>query len=344
MLIKSLKIILAIGGGVTGFTIVRVLQDEYLSAFSLGIKISAYIIVTAFIAVLAYFITGKVLNMISRTFGKAEKTVADLSLYEILISFFGLLLGLIVANLVAIPIKNIEIIGGPIAVILNIFFGLIGMYLLYRKRDEITLANFRGLVSKDSLKVVDTCVLIDGRLNEVVKTGFIKGPFLIPSFILMELQILADSNDSKKRNRGKRGLELLEMLKNDNANIIIKDTEYDRMAIETDVKLIKYAQKHKYTIVTLDYNLNKVAGVTGIKVLNLNDLSSSLQTLAIPGETVKIDIQKAGKEENQGIGYLPDGTMVIVENGKKFIGKNIEVEVTSVTQTSAGRLIFTKVN
>jgi uncharacterized protein YacL len=147
----------------------------------------------------------------------------------------------------------------------------------------------------------------------------------------MELQMLADSKDATKRSRGKRGLNLLEQLKKESKSIVIKDTEFDRMKVETDVKLMKYAQK------------NKVAAVTGIKVLNINDLSSSLKMTAIPGEKMIIEIQKQGKENGQGIGYLEDGTMVIIEDGRQHIGSAKEVVITSVTQTSAGRLIFTRV-
>jgi len=342
--IKTLKIILAICGGITGFTIITSLITEYFINIPFIIKISLYVVFCIVFALIVYFISGKILNSVNIFFGIAERSVSDLSLYDILVAFLGVIIGLLVANLIAIPLKNIDIIGGPIAVILNVFFGLLGMYLFYKKREEITFANFKGIIAKDSLKVVDTCVIIDGRINEVIKTGFIKGPFLIPTFILMELQMLADSNDSTKRSKGKRGLELLEQLKKESSNIMIKDTEFDRMKAETDVKLLKYAQKHKCTIITLDFNLNKVAAVTGIKVLNINDLSSSLKTTAMQGENITINIQKQGKENGQGIGYLDDGTMVIVENGKEYIGQTIKVIVTSVTQTSAGRLIFTKVD
>ena len=344
MFIKTLRIILSVCSGITGISIVSSLKLEYLNISSLALNILMYVVVCGLLGIFMYYFSGKILFGINKLFGKVEKKVLDISLYDVIVIFIGLLLGLIVANLIAIPLKNIDIIGGPIALILNVFFSFMGMYLMYKKRDEITFTNFRGLIAKESIKVVDTCILIDGRLNEIVKTGFIKGLFLIPTFILMELQMLADSNDETKRAKGKRGLELLEQLKNDYSNIIIKDTEFDRMNVETDVKLIKYAQKHKCTIVTLDYNLNKVAAVTGIKVLNVNDLSNSLKSSAIPGEKMVVKIHKKGKEANQGIGYLDDGTMVIVENGQMFIGKIKEVKVTSVTQTSAGRLIFTKVD
>jgi len=344
VLIRTLRIILSICGGITGFSIVSSLETEYLVNYSLAVTISIYIIVISIFALIMYFISGKVLNGINKAFGKAEKSVSDISIYEIVVILIGLLLGLIIANLIAIPLKNIDIIGGPIALILNGFFGLLGMYIMYKKSDEISFSKFKGIIGKESIKVVDTCVLIDGRLNEIIRTGFIKGALLVPTFILMELQMLADSNDDAKRAKGKRGLELLEQLKKDHSSTIIKDTEFDRMDVQTDVKLIKYAQKHKCTIITLDYNLNKVAAVTGIKVLNINDLSNSLKSTAIPGESMIIKIHKKGKEEQQGIGYLDDGTMVIIENGQQYIGKTKEVKVKSVTQTSAGRLIFTKVD
>ena len=192
-------------------------------------------------------------------------------------------------------------------------------------------------------KILDTSAIIDGRIAEIAKTGFLDGIILVPKFVLHEIQMLADSQENVKRNRARRGLDVLNELKeipHINLKIITKDYEN---IYKTDEKLLKLAKDINGVIVTNDYNLNKVAKIEGIKVLNINDLAVALRQILLPGEKITVQIIKEGKEKTQGIGYLPDGTMIVLEKGREYIGKEVEANVTSVLQTSSGKIIFTQI-
>lgn len=192
------------------------------------------------------------------------------------------------------------------------------------------------------VKILDTSIVIDGRIIDIAGTGFLEGPFVIPNFVLREVQLISDSQDPIKRNRGRRGLEMLnELQKREDLEVKIEYKDYTDTR-EVDAKLVKLAMDLGGKLITNDYNLNKVAELQGIEVLNMNNLANSLKPLVLPGEEMEFQIVKEGKDDNQGVGYLEDGTMVIVENGGKLIGKKVKVAVTSVLQTNAGKLIFTK--
>ena len=206
-----------------------------------------------------------------------------------------------------------------------------------KRQETIKIPKIKGVA-----KVVDTSVIIDGRIKEIVEAGFLEGPLIIPVFVLEELQFIADSSDALKRNRGRRGLDIVKSLQEERGiEVIISDLKYDDIK-EVDAKLLKLATDVKGKLVTNDYNLNKVAALQNIQVLNINDLANSLRPVYLQGETLDVLIVKAGKEMNQGLGYLDDGTMIVVEQGKDYIGQTIRVEVTSVLQTSAGKMIFAK--
>ncbi len=193
-------------------------------------------------------------------------------------------------------------------------------------------------------KILDTSVIIDGRIADVAEVGFIEGLMIVPKFIIKELQYIADSPEPIKRVRGRRGLDVLKRMQQEIPNVVIKITSHDFSHIrEVDLKLVELAKRLKGIIITNDFNLNKVAGLHGVKVMNLNQLSNAIKPVVLPGETMNIRVVKEGKEENQGIGYLDDGTMVVVDDGKKYLGREIEVSVTSVLQTPTGRMIFTRV-
>ena len=195
-----------------------------------------------------------------------------------------------------------------------------------------------------SYKIIDTSTIIDGRIFDICDTGFIEGILVVPNFVINELQMVADSKDSIKRNRGRRGLDILNKMQKDKS-IMVKITDVDYPEInEVDDKLVKLAGDMNGKLITNDFNLNKVAEVHGVPVLNINDLSNSLKPILLPGEKVKVALVKEGKDHSQAIGYLDDGTMVVVENGKKMLNKEVELEVTSVLQTAAGRMIFAKLN
>ena len=193
-------------------------------------------------------------------------------------------------------------------------------------------------------KILDTSVIIDGRILDIMETGFLEGPIVIPEFVLVELRHISDSSDSLKRNRGRRGLDVLNKIRDD-YGVEIYDTNGDKSLEEipeVDVKLLKLAQRMDGKVVTNDYNLNKVAGIKGVEVLNINELANALKPVVLPGEKMNLFLVKEGKNSGQALAYLDDGTMIVVEDGRRFIGKTTDVIVTSVLQTSAGRMIFAK--
>ena len=199
---------------------------------------------------------------------------------------------------------------------------------------------FRASGPQRRYKILDTSVIIDGRIADVCETGFVDGALVIPQFVLKELQLVADSSDSLKRNRGRRGLDILQKIqKMSGVEVIISDLDFPEVR-EVDLKLIELARSLEGKIVTNDFNLNKVAQLRGVQVLNVNELANSLKPVVLPGEIMKVFILKEGKEYNQGVAYLDDGTMVVVDNARKMISKTIDIVVTSVLQTTAGKMIF----
>jgi uncharacterized protein YacL len=213
------------------------------------------------------------------------------------------------------------------------------------KGDLLDLAAMGGIfggekLGKRAAKVLDTSVIIDGRIADIAETGFLDGIVMIPNFVLRELQLVADSADSLKRNRGRRGLDILQRIqKISSLQVMIVDDDYPAVR-EVDLKLIELAKQYEAKIITNDFNLNKVAQLQGVEVLNINELANALKPIVLPGEVMKVFILKEGKEYNQGVAYLDDGTMVVIDNARKMIGKTIEIVVTSVLQTTAGKMIF----
>ena len=275
---------------------------------------------------------------------------------EIVLGSIGLIIGLIIAYLLSSLIYriNIPIITDIISVLLYIAFGYLGIRIATANRPNMSnIIKEIGLTRRNTAektkneiknvpKILDTSVIIDGRILEILSTGFLEGPIVIPVFVLEELQHIADSSDSLKRNRGRRGLDIIkEIQKNELLEIIISEDKINDIA-EVDSKLIKLTQNLKGKIVTNDFNLNKVAEVQGVEVLNINELANAVKPIALPGENMNIRIVKEGKEHNQGLAYLDDGTMIVVEDGKNLIGESVEVVVTSVLQTAAGKMIFAK--
>jgi uncharacterized protein YacL len=221
----------------------------------------------------------------------------------------------------------------------------VGLVVGANKGDMLNLAALGGLfgaekVSKQSFKILDTSVIIDGRIADIAETGFLDGILVVPQFVLRELQLVADSADSMKRNRGRRGLDVLQRIqKMAHINVQILEEDFPHVR-EVDLKLIELARLYDCKVVTNDFNLNKVAQLHGVAVLNINDLANSLKPIVLPGEIMRVFILKEGKEYNQGVAYLDDGTMVVVDNAKRMISKTIDITVTSVLQTTAGKMIF----
>ena len=261
----------------------------------------------------------------------------------------GLVVGLSIARLIGYGFSGLENTTVRIAIfiILSCIFGYIGMVLGSIKVEELRFPNWswfgRTTGRAGQYKILDTSVIIDGRIADIVEVGFLEGILIVPEFVLQELQRIADSPDPTRRVRGRRGLDILKRLQQENLAEVRIDRQNFTNIVEVDAKLVALALRLNAQVLTNDYNLAKVAEVQGIRVLNINKLASALKPVVLPGEILRLQILKEGKEHGQGIAYLEDGTMVVVENASKLLGKEVEVAVTSVLQTTAGRLIFTTI-
>jgi uncharacterized protein YacL len=279
-----------------------------------------------------------------------EKELKKVPLRNLLGSFIGLILGLILANLISnvffSGLFNYPQIALAVYGMLYGILGYIGLRIGLKKGEELHLSGWKpfskGSPRSENTKILDTSVIIDGRIADITETGFVEGTLLIPQFVLGELQHIADSSDSIKRTRGKRGLEVLHHIqKQAGVDVRIVDTDYPSVK-DVDAKLIELAKEVRGKIVTNDSNLTKVAELQGIEVLNINELANSLKPVVLPGEEMNVKILKEGKEAGQGVAYLDDGTMIVVDNGRRHMGRSVDVVVTSVLQTPAGRMIFAR--
>ncbi|MSQ21761.1 MAG: PIN domain nuclease [Dehalococcoidia bacterium] len=266
---------------------------------------------------------------------------------RILAAILGLITGLVIALLVSAPLARIS--GWPgiwVPIALSALLGVMGaLVALGRERDLVHFLPQSGSSTRnngrhDGQIVMDTSAIIDGRIADISQTGFVHGTLVIPQFVLDELRHIADSSDSVRRNRGRRGLEMLNKLRKE-AIVPVQVTDMDQWdGMEVDAKLVKLAKSLGAPILTTDFNLNRVAEIQGVKVLNINELANALKSVVLPGEEMRVHVIQEGKEAGQGVGFLDDGTMVVVENGRRYLDNTIDVAVTRVLQTAAGRLIF----
>ncbi len=281
-----------------------------------------------------------------------ELQVRKITLKRLIGAALGSLLGIGGAFLVSLILSHaVSYIpnGAPtiafIEIAISLWMAYVGLVVGASKGEMLNLGALGGLFGGESqveqaFKILDTSVIIDGRIADIVETGFLEGSLVIPQFVLRELQLVADSADSLKRNRGRRGLDILQRIqKLTHLNVQILEDDFPNVR-EVDMKLIELAKVYNCKIVTNDFNLNKVAGLHGVEVLNINELANALKPIVLPGETMRVFILKEGKEYNQGVAYLDDGTMVVVDNAKKMISRTIDIAVTSVLQTTAGKMIF----
>ncbi len=311
--------------------------------------------------IISPFIVRRLVGSTEQVAGKLSKVPTE----DILLVAFGGLIGLSLANLIGEPLSRIPLVGGFLPVFVSVVLGITGAKLaLLKKKDMIgffptLLPKSASMAEKVSkvlsgthktrppgtclYKVLDTSVIIDGRIADICKTGFVEGTLVAPKFVLEELQKIADSSDALKRNRGRRGLDILSNLQNDK-NLIVEvvDKDYDDLT-EVDAKLVRLAQEMGGAVITNDFNLNKVAELQGVRVLNINLLANMVKPLVLPGEEMFVRIAKEGKEAGQGIAYLDDGTMIVVDGARKLLGEDLTVIVTTALQTAAGRMIFAKV-
>lgn len=359
MLKKIIRITFSILGLVIGyilgeglFEIFKGLQIDYLTR-----PLSRVLFLIFFIllfGIIFYFITPMVYKKITSAVEGIERNVQSFSAVELIFGTCGIIIALIIASLIGIPISRLHPVVGPIVfVLLDVIAAIIGAEISIKKRDDITLllSNLKKSNPKDKKnksnsrntpKVLDTSVIIDGRIFDICKTEFVEGTLVIPSFVLDELRHISDSADSLKRNRGRRGLDVLNRIQKElEIETQIWEGDFPEIA-EVDAKLLKLAQTLNGKVITNDFNLNKVAEFQGVPVLNINELANAIKPVLLPGEEMKVIVIKDGKEATQGIAYLDDGTMIVVEGGRRYIGEEVFVIVTSVLQTAAGRMIFAK--
>lgn len=309
-------------------------------------------------AIILFLLTFWLTDYIVHSIRWVEDSLIKLPITDLLFGTLGLVVGLIVAYLIngSLSEMQLPVIGSVMPIFISILIGYLGFQVGFKKREEL-IGLFPSKLSKrkdvteeqaatdvtaPSLKILDTSVIIDGRIADVCQTGFLEGTLLIPQFVLEELQHIADSSDVLKRNRGRRGLDILNKIQKElPVDVEIYEGDFDDIQ-EVDSKLVKLAKLVNGVVVTNDFNLNKVCELQKVGVLNINDLANAVKPVVLPGEELKVQVIKDGKEHNQGVGYLDDGTMIVVEEGRNYIGQKIDVIVTSVLQTSAGRMIFAK--
>ncbi|MFR5265734.1 PIN/TRAM domain-containing protein [Clostridium sp.] len=326
------------------------------------IRVISYIILSLIFGIIFFIISPFCYKSLKKLIDSIEKSIGRLSGSEIIFGAAGAFIGLIIATIIVLPISSLlnglsQTIGSIIAPIIylvaNLVAVIIGADISIKRKDEIItfFQSLKKTASKEKKtktakgklsKVLDTSVIIDGRIFDLCKTGFIEGTLVIPSFVLDELRHVSDCSDSLKRIRGRRGLDILNKIQKElDMEVEIWEGDFPEIN-EVDSKLLKLAQKLGGKVLTNDYNLNKVAEVQGVPVLNINELANAIKPVVLPGEEMTITIVKDGKESGQGVAYLDDGTMIVVEGGKKYMDETIVVDVTSVLQTAAGRMIFAK--
>ena len=374
---KLIRTIFTILGGIAGYGFFLLADaiagyngfsfDKSFSALQQSAMCAALIII---FAIIFFRLTPVIRRLGHRTAENIGNDLQGVSGNDILAGVIGLIFGLIIAFLITQTYRGIvnQYIYSVVAIITYLIMGFLGVVVANKKGKEVVAQMFTthkpGSESESkpnekfaiwagrrrgkqnlSPKIFDTSVIIDGRIAEIMKTGFMEGPIIIPSFVLVELRHIADSSDTLKRTRGRRGLDILKKIQ-DEYGIEIYNTDGEKALKEipeVDVKLLKLAQIMNGKVVTNDFNLNKVAAINGVEVLNINELANTLKPIVIPGEKMTVTPVKQGKDSVQAIAYLDDGTMVVVEDGRRMIGKTAEINVTSVLQTSAGRMIFGRI-
>lgn len=310
-----------------------------------------------FFGALGFFASPYLVRQVHRLTDLSAAMLLRVPTNEILLGALGGVIGLIVANLLGAAFSPLPIVGKYLPGFLSIVLGLVGINVAIRKKEDFATfwaalprlgrekdkEKHKSRVEPDcTYKILDTSVIIDGRIADISTTGFLEGTLVVPRFVLEELQHIADSSDSLKRNRGRRGLDILNaMQKKKDVAIMIVDDDFDDLT-EVDAKLVRLGQQMGAKVVTNDFNLNKVAELQGVFVLNINELANAIKPVVLPGEEMTVTLVKEGKELGQGVGYLDDGTMIVVEGGRKFMGETLSVLVTSVLQTAAGRVIFAR--
>lgn len=344
-MVKIVRMILTVVGGVAGYEVLNLaLGRMSFSGISKFALLSLGILLGAAIGLVLGGVIGRQIIRLGQVL---ERTTARVSAAALLITSVGLVFGLGLAALASLSVKDLPVVGVFLLPLLFTLSGYLFAFIAFKRHADIArVVGFKttspvGGGKATVPKLLDTSVIIDARIGDIVPTGFIDGDLIVPNFVLEELQSIADSGDPLRRARGRRGLECVAALQQGYDRVVISDRDFHGLS-EVDAKLIKLAKEIGALIVTTDYNLNKLAQIQGVDVLNVNELANALKPVVLPGESLAVKVIREGKEEDQGVAYLDDGTMVVVEGGRRKVGQEVAVEVTSVLQNPSGKMVFTK--
>jgi uncharacterized protein YacL len=355
LLRRNIQFIAAIAGGILGYQLggawgrPLLVNTLHMSGVS-GSSSIAYLLMLMG-GVTFYFVAGWALKIGTGLMNRGEARLAGMPMADLLSGVCGLLIGLMISALISTSIPRLSGWGWLVSLVCTVLLGMWGFRIGFARREDMKSlwshmqnggATESAPKNYEEHKILDTSVIIDGRIADICKTGFIEGILVIPGFVLEELQHIADSSDLLKRNRGRRGLDILNRIQKElDVQVLIYEGDFEDIS-EVDSKLVKLAKVLHGKVITNDFNLNKVCELQGVSVLNINDLANAVKPVVLPGEEILVQVIKDGKEHGQGVAYLDDGTMIVVEGGRDFIGNTLDVMVTSVLQTSAGRMIFAK--
>jgi uncharacterized protein YacL len=348
VLAPALRLVLALLGALAGYQIAdRIRASSFAPTFGQTGKIIWMVVFTLAGFAIGYAAGVILSRLLRRGLDLVDESMQRISGAEVVVGIGGVVVGLFIATLISLALVRIPIVGPYLTVPIYLLAGYFTAYLAASKHIEILrLLGVRGafevLPGLTPSKILDSSAIIDGRILDVAQTGFVEGELLVPRFVLEELQHLADSGDAEKRVRGRRGLDFVRRLQNGSGAVRIDSGDYPDIDA-VDAKLVRLARDLGALIVTTDHTLGKVAEIQGVKVLNVNDLANSVKPAVLPGEVIEVKILREGREQDQGVGYLDDGTMIVVEAGGALVGSRIKAEVTSVLQSSSGKMIFTRV-
>ncbi len=352
MLRKIISILGVAGGFILGLYLANFYEPliEVSNTWSFSVPVGFSLAGGAAGGIIFYLIVPVFTNLLDNAANRVENKLKKVPTHDIMLAVFALAVTLFIGLLFSIPLGKIPVIGIYLSLLVIMFMAYTGVKLVLARKEDFSFATalinrrsaFDPSLNDQTYKILDTSVIIDGRIVDICKTGFLEGIIVVAEFVLEELRHIADSPDLLKRNRGRRGLDILNKIQKEmDVPVEIYEGDFDEIS-EVDSKLVKLAKLMKGKIITNDFNLNKVCELQGVSVLNINELANAVKPVVLPGEEMTAQIIKDGKEASQGIAYLEDGTMVVVEGGKRFIGETLDVLVTSVLQTAAGRMIFAK--
>jgi uncharacterized protein YacL len=348
MVVLIVRLIFMIVGGIGGYELGGLVRQQYLENLDPTYYFFGFIVSIIICVGLGFVIGGAAGRYTARLLNRFEIAIQDIPGTDLLMGAVGIISGFLIAFLPSMILFR-SYPGWVFALVLYAICGVIGYIVAVQKKDDL-LNLFRPsrahhvVVGEEdgssAARILDTSVIIDGRITDICFSGFLEGELVVPRFVLNELQAVADSDDPLKRNRGRRGLDVLNALqRQDRVEVRIEELDFPELSA-VDSKLVALAKALNLPVMTNDFNLNKIAELQGVRILNINELANSLKPVVLPGESITLSLIKEGKESGQGVGYLDDGTMVVVEGGRKLIGREVEAMVTSILQTPAGRMIF----